>query len=64
MTSQVTNTEGGTDGRRPVMRYNPDIAPDPAAWLETDEDERLIAIQSFHARAGDRSQARGQSPDC
>ncbi len=38
-----------------VVRYNPDIAPDPAAWLETDEDERLVAIQRFHARAGDRS---------
>lgn len=37
------------------MRYNPDLAPEPAAWHETDEDERLIAIQRFHARAGDHS---------
>lgn len=39
----------------PLMRYSPYVAPEPAAWLETDEDERLIAIQDFHARARDDS---------
>jgi uncharacterized protein len=37
------------------MRYNADIAPDPHAWLETDEADRLIAIEAFHARVRDRS---------
>jgi uncharacterized protein len=37
------------------MRYSPYIAPEPAAWLETDEDERLIGIQDFHARAREDS---------
>lgn len=38
----------------PSMRYNADIAPDPHAWLETDEADRLIAIEAFHARVRDR----------
>ena len=37
------------------MRYNADITPDPHAWLETDEADRLIAIEAFHARVRDRS---------
>jgi Domain of unknown function (DUF1841) len=41
----------------PLMRYSPYIAPEPAEWLETDEDERLIAIQTFHARARDDSRS-------
>src|SRR5260370_31740475 len=44
-----------TDEPIPSMRYNADIAPDPHAWLETDETERLIAIEAFHARVRDRS---------
>jgi len=33
------------------MKYNPDIAPDPSRWLDTDDDERALAIQQYHKRA-------------
>src|SRR3982074_1723187 len=32
------------------MNYDPDKSPDPTAWLETDEGERLIMIERFHRR--------------
>jgi hypothetical protein len=32
--------------------YDPDVPPDPAAWLDLDEDERAAAVQDYHRRAG------------
>lgn len=32
--------------------YDPEEAPDPAEWLERDEDERLLLVEAYHARAG------------
>ncbi len=36
------------------MRYDPADAPDPSAWLEADEGERLEAIIRYHKRAKER----------
>jgi hypothetical protein len=33
-----------------VKNYDPSIAPDPAAWLELDEDERLEMVRAYHRR--------------
>jgi hypothetical protein len=33
--------------------YDPDIAPDPRAWLELDEGERLLLVGDYHEQAGD-----------
>jgi hypothetical protein len=32
--------------------YDPEEAPDPAEWLERDEDERRLLVEAYHARAG------------
>jgi uncharacterized protein len=32
------------------MRYDPNTPPDPTAWLELDEQERLLLIERFHRR--------------
>jgi hypothetical protein len=32
--------------------YDADAAPDPAAWLALDEDERMLSVQLYHRRAG------------
>ena len=32
--------------------YDPERAPDPAAWLALDESERIGRIAAFHAAAG------------
>jgi hypothetical protein len=37
---------------RSVTRYNPLHAPDPAAWLATDEHELLSLIEGYHRRQG------------
>lgn len=34
------------------MRYDPDLAPDTAAWLELDEDDRIMLAEAYHRRAG------------
>ncbi len=34
------------------MRYDPDVAPDTAAWLELDEDHRTMLAEAYHRRAG------------
>ena len=34
--------------------YDPLKAPDPAAWLEMDEGERLILVRDYHSEAGDK----------
>jgi len=34
-----------------MERYDPLHAPDPAEWLETDEDERIILVRDYHRRA-------------
>lgn len=36
------------------MKYDPLNPPDPAAWLETPEPERLRAIESYHRIAKSR----------
>jgi hypothetical protein len=33
-----------------MKRYNPETAPDPAAWLAVDEQERVILIEDHHRR--------------
>jgi hypothetical protein len=33
------------------VKYNPDIAPDPARWLDTDDEERADAIRRYHKQA-------------
>ena len=33
------------------MRYDPQVAPDPAVWRATDEPARLRAIEDYHHRA-------------
>lgn len=33
------------------MRYDPDVAPDPAQWLATPEADRLDAVRRHHKRA-------------
>jgi hypothetical protein len=35
------------------MRYDPANTPNPSAWLEADEAERLEAILRYHKRAKD-----------
>ena len=35
-----------------MERYDPEHAPDPAEWLDLDEQERLFLIERFHRRAG------------
>jgi hypothetical protein len=42
------------------MRYNPECDPDPAAWLDTDEVDRLEAIRRFHSNTTDLTQ--GENP--
>jgi hypothetical protein len=34
--------------------YDPDVAPDPAAWLALDEGERVYLVRAYHKRAGIR----------
>ena len=34
--------------------YDPDVAPDPAAWLALDEGERVYLVRAYHKRAGFR----------
>jgi hypothetical protein len=33
-----------------VKRYDPDITPGPAAWLQLDEAERLEIVTAYHRR--------------
>ncbi len=35
-----------------MKRYDPDVAPQPAAWLSLDEGTRLQLITAFHAARG------------
>ena len=42
------------------MRYDPASDPDPAAWLDTDEADRIEAIRWFHANVKDPTQ--GENP--
>jgi hypothetical protein len=35
-----------------MRRYDPDVAPEPAAWLSLDEQIRLDLIRAFHAAQG------------
>ena len=34
------------------MRYNPDVAPDPATWLALDEGEQIALVEAYHRRTG------------
>jgi hypothetical protein len=38
-------------GASAMNRYDPSQAPDPAAWLELDEQERLDRVERYHRRA-------------
>jgi hypothetical protein len=31
--------------------YNPESAPDPGAWLELDEQERIVLVEAWHRAA-------------
>lgn len=37
------------------MRYDPEVAPDPARWLATPEADRLDAVRRHHKKAKCRS---------
>jgi hypothetical protein len=41
------------------MKYSPDVAPDPAHWLDTDEGARMHAIREYHERT---KEPVGQNP--
>jgi hypothetical protein len=32
------------------MKYNPETAPDPAAWLAADEIEKQLSVETYHRR--------------
>ena len=34
-----------------VNRYDPNVAPDPTAWLALDEQERICLADAHHRRA-------------
>ena len=36
------------------MRYDPAVGPEPRAWLEMDEQERMAAVREYHERSGAR----------
>jgi hypothetical protein len=40
------------------MRYDPDRPLEPSAWLDLDEGERLLMIESYHKRARVRLPSR------
>jgi hypothetical protein len=42
------------------VKYDPDIAPDPARWLDSDEEARAHAIREYHKQA---RQPAGQNPN-
>jgi hypothetical protein len=35
-----------------VTNYDPEIAPDPTAWLTLDEQERMHIVETYHRTAG------------
>lgn len=37
-----------------MKRYDPVVAPDPAAWLELDESEQIELVMAYHRRVRDR----------
>jgi len=41
-----------------MQKYDPNIAPIPAEWLELDEDEQIRLAEAYHKRIG----ARAPSP--
>lgn len=43
---------GRDDPGESLLDYDPDRAPDPAAWLDLDEDERIHAVQAWRRRKG------------
>ena len=38
-----------------MERYDPEMPPDPAAWLALDEDERVLLVKEFHRRSRERA---------
>jgi len=34
-----------------MKRYDPNNAPDPETWLELDEGERMLLVETYHRRA-------------
>ena len=33
-------------------RYDPEVKPDPAEWLDLDEQQRIMLVESYHRAAG------------
>jgi hypothetical protein len=42
------------------VKYDPDIAPDPARWLDSDDETRARAVREYHKQA---REPVGQSPN-
>ena len=44
--------EVDSDADAPISSYDPLVAPDPEAWLATDERKRIDVIERYHRRGG------------
>ena len=40
-----------------MKRYDPNRAPEPAKWLELDEEERIVLIERFHRKLPEHAQS-------
>ena len=40
-----------------MKRYDPNRAPDPAEWLELDEQERIVLVERFHRKVPEPAQS-------
>ena len=40
-----------------VKRYDPNRAPEPAEWLELDEEERIALVERFHRKMPEHAQS-------
>lgn len=38
------------------MKYDPEVGPDPAMWLELDDGDRIEAARQYHRRVKDSSE--------
>ena len=41
-----------------MNRYDPNSPPDPAKWLELDEQERILLIEQFHRKVHGHAKSR------
>lgn len=53
---------GSSRGTIEVGAYDPDLAPEPEAWLARGEGDRLDAIMEYHQAAGIEGLARIAPP--